>query len=116
MTASSEPLVRGLAALPSVLRLIDLALDEDLGRGDVTTSSTVGRDAAVATAHMVARAPLTVFGLDVAAAVFAKVDPRVAIERRAADGDRVARGAILMIVRGPAGSLLEAERTALNFT
>jgi len=113
--SQNDPPVRGLAALPSVQRLIDLALDEDLGRGDVTTASTVGRDAAPATANMVARAPLTVFGLDVAAAVFAKVDARVILERKAHDGDRVQKGALLLVARGPAGSLLEAERTALNF-
>jgi nicotinate-nucleotide pyrophosphorylase (carboxylating) len=110
-----DPPIRGLAALPAVDRLIDLALDEDLGRGDVTTAVTVGSDATPAVAHMVARAPLVVAGLDVAAAVFAKVDARVRIERRAADGDRVARGAVLLAVRGPASSILQAERTALNF-
>src|SRR5579862_3760631 len=117
MTAppDDDPPVRGLAALPAVARLIDLALDEDLGRGDVTTSCTVGTDATQATAHMVARAPLVVAGLDVVAAVFAKVDARVRIERRANDGDRCVCGAILLIARGPAASILQAERTALNF-
>src|SRR5262245_13113502 len=109
MSTTPDVPVRGLAALPSVSRLIELALDEDLGRGDVTTAVTVGAGAALATATMVARAPLVVFGLDVAAAVFHKVDGRIAIERRAADGDRVAAGATLLLVRGPAGSLLEAE-------
>jgi nicotinate-nucleotide pyrophosphorylase (carboxylating) len=113
-----DPSIRGLAALPSVARLIDLALDEDLGRGDVTTASVMtrgGNDAAVATALVVARAPLVVFGLDVAAAVFAKVDARIELERRAADGDRVQKGDVLLVAHGPAASLLEAERTALNF-
>jgi nicotinate-nucleotide pyrophosphorylase len=38
----TTPAILGLAALPHVRRLIDLALDEDLGRGDVTTNVTVG--------------------------------------------------------------------------
>ncbi len=85
---------RGLAALPSVMRLIELALDEDLGRGDVTTQATVRAGAMrAATAEMVARAPLTVFGLDIAAAVFRRVDASIAITRRATDGDRVGKAA-----------------------
>ncbi len=44
MTATPAP--RGLAALPNVMRLIELALEEDLGRGDVTTASTVGAGSA----------------------------------------------------------------------
>jgi len=115
VSTPDDPPVRGLAALPSVMRLIELALDEDLGRGDVTTASTVGEGGALATAHLVARAPITVAGLDVAAAVFHRVDARIAIERRAADGDRAQPGDVLLAVRGPAAPILEAERTALNF-
>ncbi|MEZ4365893.1 MAG: carboxylating nicotinate-nucleotide diphosphorylase [Kofleriaceae bacterium] len=112
---STEPALRGLAALPSVRRLIDLALDEDLGRGDVTTACTVGALVTQAIADMTARAPLTVFGLDVAAAVFALVDPRIAVERPVADGTQVAAGTVVLTARGPAQSILSAERVALNF-
>jgi nicotinate-nucleotide pyrophosphorylase (carboxylating) len=114
-SAGIEPTSRGLAALPAVRRLIELALDEDLGRGDVTTQCTVGPSGTRAVADMNARADLVVFGLDVAAAVFAMVDPRIEIARIAADGDRVAAKAVLMTVEGPAASVLAAERTALNF-
>jgi nicotinate-nucleotide pyrophosphorylase (carboxylating) len=105
----------GLAALPAVRRLIELALDEDLGRGDVTTASTVGRDATRAVADMNARKDIVVFGLDIAAAVFTQVDPAIAVEHRVADGDRVPAKTILLTATGPAASLLAAERTALNF-
>ncbi|MBE7447725.1 MAG: carboxylating nicotinate-nucleotide diphosphorylase [Kofleriaceae bacterium] len=107
--------IRGLARLPSVRRLIELALDEDLGRGDVTTAVTVGRSEARATAIMSTRAAITVAGLDVAAAVFALVDPRIQLERHAAEGDRLEAGGRLLTVRGPAAEILMAERTALNF-
>ncbi len=107
--------IRGLARLPHVRRLIELALDEDLGRGDITTAATVGRRDTQATAIMNARVPLTVAGLDVAAAVFYLVDPRITIERHATDGDRVEPGARLLTARGPAAEILMAERTALNF-
>ncbi len=105
----------GLAALPGVMRLIDLAIDEDLGRGDVTTTATVGDAGPAVVAEMNARRPLIVFGLDVAAAIFERLDGRIAIERRAADGDRVEPGAVLLVARGPAATVLAAERTALNF-
>lgn len=107
--------IRGLALLPHVRRLIELALDEDLGRGDVTTASTVGERDTRAVAILNARAAVTVFGLDLAAAVFALVDPRIEVERHVADGARVQPGAKLLTARGPAAQILMAERTALNF-
>jgi len=106
---------RGLAAIPAVRRLIDLALDEDLGRGDVTSQITVGSEGREVTADMIAREPIVAFGIDVAAAVFASVDPAIDIEFHAHDGARVDRGGLLVTVRGPAHSVLAAERTALNF-
>jgi nicotinate-nucleotide pyrophosphorylase (carboxylating) len=99
---------------PSVARLIDLALEEDLGRGDVTTAAVVDAHAAVQ-ALLMAREPLVVAGLSVAAAVFARVDARLAFAPLVADGDEVAAGECLGVVRGQAASVLGAERTALNF-
>ncbi|HSD88736.1 MAG TPA: carboxylating nicotinate-nucleotide diphosphorylase [Kofleriaceae bacterium] len=107
--------LRGLAAIPAVRRLIELALDEDLGRGDVTSQVTVGAEGRTVTADMNAREPIVAFGVDVASAVFALVDPRIEIEVHAPDGTRVDRGGLLMTVRGPAHQVLAAERTALNF-
>lgn len=96
-------------------RLIELALDEDLGRGDVTTAVTVGRRETHATAIMNTRSHISVAGVDVAAAVFTLVDPRIAIDRHAGDGDRLEPGAKILVARGPAAEILMAERTALNF-
>ena len=106
---------RRLAAIPAVRRLIELALDEDLGRGDVTSAITVGSVGHEIVADMVAREPIVAFGLDVVAAVFASVDPTIEIELHAHDGARVDRGGLLLTVRGPAAGVLTAERTALNF-
>jgi nicotinate-nucleotide pyrophosphorylase (carboxylating) len=110
----------GLAALPAVRRLIELAVDEDLGRGDATSRAVFGGDGAAASgpamvADMVAREPIVGFGIEVAAAVFAMVDPAIAVELACADGARLDRGAVLATVRGPAHGVLAAERTALNF-
>ena len=111
---TSSPL-RGLAAIPAVRRLIELALDEDLGRGDVTSQVTVGTEGPQITADMNARAPIVVFGIDIATAVFTLVDPLIDLEVHALDGTRVDRGALLLTAKGPAHSVLAAERTALNF-
>src|SRR5262245_65296450 len=107
--------VRGLAAVPAVRRLIELALDEDLGRGDVTSSVTVGAAGPAIVAEMNTREPIVAFGIDVAAAVFALVDPTIEIERHASDGARLPRGGLLLTARGAAHGVLAAERTALNF-
>jgi nicotinate-nucleotide pyrophosphorylase (carboxylating) len=95
--------------------LIELALDEDLGRGDVTTGVTVGKRETTALAIMNTRASISLAGLDVAAAVFTMVDPRIVVDRHASDGDRLEPGAKLLTARGPAAEILMAERTALNF-
>jgi nicotinate-nucleotide pyrophosphorylase (carboxylating) len=107
--------VRGLARLPAVARLVDLALDEDLGRGDVTTEAVVGADDTIVRAVIVARKPLVIFGLDVASAVFWRVDAEIEIEAGARDGEAVAAGTAVLALSGPAGAILRAERTALNF-
>ncbi len=103
-----------LGRMPEVLRLIDLALAEDLGRGDVTTEAVIEREVPV-TAAVVAREQLVVSGVDVARAVFARVDRHIKVLVRQASGTEVAPGAILLDVDGPASAVLAAERTALNF-
>jgi nicotinate-nucleotide pyrophosphorylase (carboxylating) len=94
--------------------LIDLALDEDAGLGDVTSRAIFGARHR-ARGVIVAKEDLVVCGLAVAARVFARVDPALQVEVLACDGDRIRRGARVLAVRGPTGSLLTAERTALNF-
>ena len=104
-----------LARLPSVSALIDLALSEDLGRGDVTTAAVFAGTHLTASGMIVAREEIVVCGLGVAAEVFARVDPTIRTQARVEDGATVAVGAALMDVAGPAPSVLMAERTALNF-
>lgn len=99
---------------PSVLRLIDLALEEDLGRGDVT-SEAVFSEEQMARAVVQARADLVLSGLDVACAVIRRVAPSAELVPRFSDGDSVPAGAEVLAVSGPVRALLGAERTALNF-
>lgn len=95
-------------------RVVRLALEEDLGWGDVTTDSLVDPGLR-ASGRIVAREPGVLAGLDVAAEVFRQVDPAVEIRRHKADGERLVRGDAVMTIAGPAAALLRAERTALNF-
>jgi nicotinate-nucleotide pyrophosphorylase (carboxylating) len=111
----AAPVLRGLAAIPSVRRLIDLALDEDLGRGDVTSQVTVGSAGPLITAEMNVRVPIVVFGVDLAAAVFGLVDPAIEVEVHVEDGARLEPGEVILTAKGPAHGVLAAERTALNF-
>jgi nicotinate-nucleotide pyrophosphorylase (carboxylating) len=96
-----------------VNRLIDLWLAEDIGHGDVTTLTMIDADAQAAFA-MNARQPLTLAGIEVAAACFRRYDPALQVEVIAKDGERVAPKTTLLTVKGNARSLLTVERTALN--
>ena len=104
-----------LVKLPEVAALIDLALSEDLGRGDVTSLSVLDGDGPPVAGAVVAREALVVSGVDLAREVFLRIDPRIAVAVRKKDGAFVDAGAILIDVDGPATPILAGERTALNF-
>jgi nicotinate-nucleotide pyrophosphorylase (carboxylating) len=98
----------------SVERLIEQALAEDIGPGDLTSRYFVPAERR-ATAFIVAREGGVMSGGVVAREVFRKVDPELEVTFLVADGDRIAAGAYLMKIEGAARSLLTAERVALNF-
>jgi len=93
--------------------VVDAALAEDFGRGDLTSRLTVEAER-VGRAAALAKSELVVAGLDVFRAVFARVDPSVAVQLAAADGERAMPGSILARIDGRARSILAAERVALN--
>lgn len=99
---------------PQVLELARLALEEDLGRGDVTTAATVP-PAAESIARIIAREPLVVAGLPIVPVLFEIAERRVEVDIDAFEGARVAAGAVLAKIRGETRALLEIERTLLNF-
>ncbi len=103
-----------LPPLARVRKLVERALAEDLGWGDITTESFVPAGVR-ARAKLVARQAGVVAGLPVAALAFEALAPAAAIELHAADGDPVEPGAVLLTVGGAARALLSAERVALNF-
>lgn len=99
---------------PRTEHLIDLALDEDAGLGDIT-SRAIFPAKHQSRGYISAAQDLVLCGVEVAARVFAKVDPALKVTLLAADGDRLRHGVKVLNVTGPTVALLTAERTALNF-
>ncbi|MBM4272767.1 MAG: carboxylating nicotinate-nucleotide diphosphorylase, partial [Deltaproteobacteria bacterium] len=95
-------------------KLIQSALEEDVGTGDITTSSILtGKETGVARA--VAKSEIIVAGMDVFKEVFLFVDKRMQFSGCSEDGRLVMRGESLAEVSGNLGKILTAERVALNF-
>ncbi|MDI6852372.1 MAG: carboxylating nicotinate-nucleotide diphosphorylase [Deltaproteobacteria bacterium] len=99
---------------PQVDRLIQLALEEDIGRGDVTTQALIPPEKKGA-AQVRAKERLVAAGLPVAARVFMKLDREVHFLPMVREGQEVEAGAVLAQLRGPVASILTGERVALNF-
>jgi len=100
--------------LPRTELLIDLALEEDAGLGDIT-SRAIFPASHRSRAVIEAGQELVVCGLEVAAAVCRRTDSQLKVKLSAKDGDRIPQGGIVLHIEGPTISLLTAERTALNF-
>ncbi len=99
---------------PRTLHLIDLALEEDAGLGDIT-SRAIFSPKHTSNAFVEAGQDLVACGLELAAQVFGRVDPALKVKLVAKDGDRIKKGGVVLRVSGPTAALLTAERTALNF-
>ena len=97
-----------------IIASIKHALEEDIGSGDVTTTSIVPTDASM-TGQIIAKQTGIIAGLDVACEVLRLLDERVQFETHVGEGARVQNRQILATVSGPARALLTGERTALNF-
>ena len=95
-------------------RLIDMALREDLGPGDITTESVVP-ETLWARAEFIAKEEGVVAGLPVAGRVFKRLDPETEFRAEVAEGSAVKAGAVLAVVAGRARTILTGERVALNF-
>lgn len=93
--------------------IVKLALDEDIGSGDITAALVPSRDAAHAT--VITREAGVLCGTQFVDAVFYAVDPGVSVEWKKTDGDRLAPNDVLFTLAGNARSILTGERAALNF-
>ena len=98
----------------AIRNVVQLAIDEDLAYGDVTTNALFPRPIP-ARAAIVAHHRMTVAGIAVAREVFLTVDPSLRITKSVRDGLTVAAETPVMTVQGDARSLLMAERVAVNF-
>jgi len=95
-------------------RLIQSALEEDIGTGDITTATALtGAEVGRATAF--AKSNIVVAGIDVFREVFLFLDKSIQFSGHCEDGRAVKKGGILAEISGNLGSILTAERVALNF-
>jgi nicotinate-nucleotide pyrophosphorylase (carboxylating) len=94
--------------------IVQRALAEDVGSGDVTSQWILPPEMRVR-GRFLAKAQGVLAGLEVVRQVFRQIDERIAFQARMKDGDVISQGDIVATVEGPAASILTAERTALNF-
>jgi nicotinate-nucleotide pyrophosphorylase (carboxylating) len=95
-------------------KIVAAALEEDVGRGDITTDSCVPPDAQGHCAFR-ARSPLVSAGGAIIAEVFGQITASVVVSELVPDGSALTAGGVMARVRGPARCLLKGERVALNF-
>jgi nicotinate-nucleotide pyrophosphorylase (carboxylating) len=100
--------------LAALAALVERALEEDLGTGDVTSEATVP-ESARARATITQKAAGAIYGLDAAEAVFRRLDPAVEVRRLVAEGQWREEGGPVLSAEGSARALLSGERSALNF-
>jgi len=112
MTPTPAP-ARDLAPPPDLPEQVAAALREDIGSGDVT-ARLVPEDQAVR-GRVVTREDAVLCGRPWAEETFRRLDPGIRLGWRAADGDRVAAGAVIFEIEGRARPILTGERTAINF-
>jgi len=93
--------------------IVKLALDEDIGSGDITAGLVDRNERASAT--VITREAGVLCGTQFVDAVFAAVDPDVTVVWKKADGDALAVNDVLFTLEGNARSILTGERAALNF-
>jgi nicotinate-nucleotide pyrophosphorylase (carboxylating) len=103
-----------LATFHQVKHLIQAAIEEDIGRGDVTTEATIAEHA-ISRARLITKQEIVLAGMDVFAEVYATVDDTVHLKPAYKDGDLLSAGAVIAVLEGRARSLLAGERVALNF-
>lgn len=98
----------------SIQHLIKIALEEDIGSGDITTDNLIA-DNLKGSGEIVAKEALVIAGLDIARQVFEQLDTEISFKPNFKDGDLIEKGEIVLEVEGKLRVLLLGERTALNF-
>jgi nicotinate-nucleotide pyrophosphorylase (carboxylating) len=103
-----------LTAFHQVRYLIQAAIEEDIGRGDVTTEATIAEHV-MSRARLIAKQEIVLAGMEIFGEVYATLDSAVHIKSSYKDGDFLPAGTIIADLEGRARSLLAGERVALNF-
>ena len=98
----------------SIQHLIKIALEEDIGSGDITTDNLIA-DNLKGSGEIVAKEALVIAGIDIARQVFEQLDTEISFKPNFKDGDLIEKGEIVLEVEGKLRVLLLGERTALNF-
>ncbi len=97
-----------------IKNLINLALKEDIGSGDITTEAVIPKDLKV-WAFILAKEEGIIAGLEIAKFVFQTLEPKIIFKKLVKDGNRVKAGEKIAKIYGKSREILTAERTALNF-
>lgn len=95
-------------------KMIERALEEDFGNGDITTLATVEENKQIK-GSFIAKEEGVICGLPILARIFEVLDPSVKLDFLVQEGDQVMGGDIIAKISGPARSILTGERVALNF-
>ena len=99
---------------PLIDKIIELALEEDLGPGDHTTWAVI--DPSIkGRARLMAKEEIVLAGIEVFGKVLSRLDPKIEVECNFHDGDVVAKAKDIGVVKGSIRGILSGERTALNF-
>lgn len=98
---------------PQAIALLDLAIAEDLGNGDITTQAIYQKNEKIE-AKILSKANGIIAGIEVAKYILEKMAPDAAITKGKADGDPVQFGNTILLIEGRADQLLSAERLILN--
>lgn len=97
----------------NITRAVEIALDEDIGAGDVTAQLIASTSQS--TAQVICREDATFCGAAWFDEVFRQLDPQITVVWEVKDGDKAAAEQIVCTVSGPSRQLMSGERTALNF-
>jgi len=100
--------------LSNIDTIIDTALDEDVGPGDITTSAIID-PSLKGKAQFLAKEEITLAGIEVFSRVFSRLDPEIVVECTYHDGEVIPKGVDIGTVTGSMRGILSGERTALNF-
>ena len=101
-------------SLIEIKKIVNAALSEDIGSGDITTAFLIPEDM-VASGAIVAEEDIVLAGIRVAEEVFKALDQDVRFEALVRDGDLIKAGTPIVCLHGKARTLLTGERVALNF-